>query len=220
MNREFMNDVSHLFKEPVKQDKEGRFACPVCGKKYSTRAGVYRHIGEEACAPAHLMFADTVTEDVAYDLFVETVGYYNKHQRFGIGSFRKSKYYKGVTALALHCMSNKVNAQLFCDWIRLVKKPRYYNHLLSLGMKDSSLVDFRKHLVRNEELIDSEQFFEQNEEMLLKNTPFLIRSIQRGDIGLDFCMDHNDIDLGSRVESMTEADRIHLLAVVSVKEGK
>lgn len=218
MNTNHINDVSELYQQPVEQDAKGRFVCPVCDKPYATRAGIHRHMSEQDCAPANKLFADTVTEDVGYEFFIATVGYYNKNQRKGLGAFRKSKYYKAVLRATLHCMNNKVDGTLFFEWIKLAKKPKYYNHALSLMMKDTVLVEFREHLVKNEELIESERFFEQNEEAVLSNDSFLIRAIERGDIGLDYAMGHSSIDLNGRVDKLAEANRIHLLKVISIKE--
>ncbi len=216
---EYYNDVSHMYQEPAKELKNGKFQCPVCGAEYATRSGVFKHMQKQDCAPASLMFEGTITEDVAHSLFCDTVGHYSKHQRKSLSSFRKSKHYRGVLQATLHCMNNKIDSVLFMEWIRMSKKPRYYNHLMSLAVKDSTLVDFRNHLIKNEELIDSSYFFERNEEQILKSDSFLIRSLQRGDIGLDYCMNHKDIDLMSRIDGMCEANRIHLLSVVKVKEG-
>lgn len=218
MNTEHMNDVSHLFEQPVTTDKKGRFVCPVCKKDYATRAGIFRHMEKQDCAPADLLFADTVTERIGYEFFITTVPEFNKNQRKGIGTFRKSKYYRQVLMYVLHCMTNKEDPYLYYEYIKVKKKPRYYNQVLSYLMKDTSLVEFRNHLIKNEQLIESEQFFQANEEELLSNCAFLVRSIERGDIGLDYCM-HSSIDLASRVDSFPEATKIHLLKVIDIKES-
>lgn len=219
MNTEHVNDVSHLFQKPVETDKKGRFVCPVCGKDYATRAGIFRHMEKQDCAPADLLFADTVTERIGYDFFISSAPEFNKNQRKGLSVFRKSKYYRQVLMYVLHCMTNKADPYMFYEWAKLKKKPRYYNHILSLMMKDTSLVEFREHLIQNEELIDSEKFYQANEEYLLSNTAFLVRSLERGDIGLDFCMNHPSVDLTSRVDAFPEATKIHLLKVLTIKEA-
>ena len=219
MNNQHINDVSELYNKEVKTDSKGRFVCPVCDKPYSTRAGIFNHIKEQDCAPPVKLFGDTITEKLGYDFFIATVCEFNKNQRSGLSAFRRSRYYKAVLRLMLHCMNNKVDAYLFYEWAKIKRKPRYYNNVLSIMMKDTSLVEFRKHLLQNEELIDSEKFYEQNEETILSNTSFLIRAIERGDIGLDFCLNHDTIDLGSKIDTLADANRIHLLKVVGIKEG-
>lgn len=212
----FVNDVDHLYDQLVAQDSNGRFICPVCEKDYATRAGIHKHLAARDCAPTSLLFEGTVTEDVGLTFYQKTVGEFNPRARGTLIAFRKSRYYSAVLKFVLHCMNNKVDSEMFFYWIKAAKRPRYYNQALSMGMKDSMLVEFRDHLIKNPELIDSESFFEQHRERLLSDNVFLTRALERGDISLPFCMNHPEINLNERVDNFDDGSRIRVLAVLKV----
>lgn len=217
--RHYFNDLSHLFEQgPTADFTKMEFECPVCEKKYNTRAGVEKHMKKQECAPAVKMFSNTLTEDLALAFFKETVGEYSPKQVTTVKALRKSKSYKPLMRFILHCMNNKTDPYMFFWWITNEKKPKYYIQALSLGMKDSILVQFRNFLVKNQHLIESEQFFDQNRNELLKDDWMLIRSLERGDIGLNFCIDNEEIDLYDRASNMNAGMRASLANIITTVE--
>ena len=217
----YYNDISYLFEQQPECDwNKMEFTCPVCNKKYRTRAGLEKHMKQQDCAPATKIFADTLTEDLSLAFFKETVGEYNPKQRTSLKALRASKSYKPLMRYILHCMANKQDPYMFFYWITKQKKPKYYNQALSMGLKDSTLIEYRNFLIYNQHLIESEDFFEHNEQEVLNDDWFLVRSLERGDVGLDYCINSENIDLMKRVENMSVGVRSSLANVISKAEGK
>ena len=206
LNVRLMNDVSDLYNE-VPKENNGDFECPVCGKVYKTRAGIFKHMKEQDCAPAHLVFKGTATETVAHDLYAATVSQFMPRARKTLQAFRKSKVYKPYLRFALHGMQNKLDVALLFEWILEKKKPMYVNAALSLGLKKSITDEFRMFLKQNPDLIPSEQFYESYKEDMKIFPDFLVRSLEKAQISIKYLHEvgfFNEVDVTNYPEHLKD----------------
>lgn len=218
MNPKHINDLTELYAKPVIGNKDGSFKCPVCLKDYQTRVGIMKHMEAKECASAVSLFTGTITEEIGYKFYSEVCHHYANRAPMKTSTFRKNKAYKPVLRFILHCMTNKTDPYLYFFFLQsMCGKHRFITIPLSAGLKDTSLKAFRVHLMRNEELIESEKFFNSNEANFNADPSFVVRAVQRGDIGMMWLI--NNFNLVEKASNYPEAIRIALIKVLDLIEN-
>lgn len=216
-----VNDLDHLYDQPaIKHTDKIAWDCPVCGKTYNTGAGIHKHMKKRDCADVKLKFKGTVTEKVGHEIFGHTIGDFTNTRTTTLIAFRKHNSYKGVLRFVLFCMDNKIDPSMYYEWILQYREPKYYNQLLKMAVTDSTLKDYMLFRVRNEEIIDSERFFERNQEKLKADIVFLMRSLERGDIAIGYALKNDELRLEERLQTSGQVMKQRMIILLDMAGNK
>lgn len=192
-NFTFMNDVAKYFQDFDPEE----MTCPVCEKEYKSVASFEKHIEkavEGECATYRQLFANTITEDTAHEVFVDVSMGFRKATPTKVQFFRKSPSYKPMIEVVLFCQENEVDVDGYLTWVRSASPwIKHLNQLLSYAMEDSTLKQFRQFLIENEEVIESAGFAEQYDERLWNDELFVFKSLRKGHVGVLFMIEHYDL---------------------------
>ena len=213
-----MNDVPQIeMTEALLEEMK----CPSCGKQYKAQKSFIRHINEHnesfQCVPTYVLFEGTTTESIGLKFYTNHIGYFNRNTTFKLSSFRKSKDYANTMRFILQCMKFEASPELLFNYTRLKNKGlKYYQAVLTVAMKETTLRDFRIHMLRNEDLIDSDQFYEANKEDIDNDEVFLYHSLRKAKIGFNYLIDNtnfldrfdNDMSLGIKEKIQIIADDV------------
>lgn len=209
-----MNDVPEI--EITQELIDGR-KCPSCNKQYKSEKAFLRHIEEHnetfQCVPTYVLFEATTTESIGLKFYAQHIGYFSRNKTFRLSSFRKSKDYANTMRFVLQCMKFETSPEMLFNYTRLKNKGlKYYQAVLSVAMKERTLKEFRIHLLRNEDLIDSEQFAEANE-AAMDDEVFIYHALRKAKIGFNYLFENtNFLEWFERDMSMGVKDKIQHLA--------
>ena len=203
------NNVERLYGQPVLSDNE-KWYCPVCQKGYKQKKSLENHINKRNCHSYVDLFHDTVSERYMYDVYKEMIeDNMIPPSKGGVKGFRKSKYYKPIANLLIYWSRNNCDMDMLAMYVLYFNRKNHFNHtitLLNSIASDGFLREFRGYLMKNEHLIDSESFFNNYKERLQSDTTFMLRSLERGDIGLSYLLDDMREGMDAHLESMTNAE--------------
>lgn len=196
------NNIDSLYEQDIIED-EGRYICPVCNKSYKTEKGVKNHMRKKDCFSYQTLIKNTMLELTCYTLYKLLLAEMNSLGNVSISSFRKSGYYKPIAKFVIFCKLHEVKD--INSYLRYInsKGVNSIHGLLKVGVKESTLRDYRIHLQRNPEEIDNSLFLEKYLDALKTDDKFLVRSIEKGHISLMFlALSQNEFDFDERVESL------------------
>lgn len=189
----YQKDIDELYDGlSVEQNTDGTYQCPVCRKQYKQYKSALNHVQKRNCYHLQDIFAGSITEQNAFDIYKEAMSVLSPQRKMVLSGFRKSREYKPALEFALFCMNNRVKSDIYTQWIIQKFRPSIFNYIKTIGQKDETLRQFRDFLIINEQCIDSEYFFEQNQQRLYDDEVFMVRSLERGDIGLRYLIDQFD----------------------------
>lgn len=211
------NDVSKLYEQPY-MELGDEFICPVCSKRYKTKKGIENHLARQDCHTAQDLFRNTTSEKYIYDCYKDLIeqGYIRGSTSLAV--FRKSRSYKPLAKLLIYWSRNKMRMDLLPFYaFYCVQTLKGDNHIVKLysATSDDLLREFRKKLATDfRDLIDSERFYNENEERLKEDLSFMIRSLERADITINYLM--NKMDLYEATERMTPPETSRLLSFLDL----
>ena len=190
------NDVSKLYDQPIQETVDG-FICPVCNKKYKYKKSLTNHVNKQDCYTFVDLFQDTVSEEYMKECFDALVEEFKiKKKKQPMEQFRKSRYYKPIAKLLVYWSRNKCDLDLIVYYMLFCEKKIKYNSLVQMiymATDDKYLREFRKFLYNNEEYINSESFVTANWDYLYRPS-FMIRSLERADVGVNYLFKTIDVD--------------------------
>lgn len=169
------------------------YYCPVCGKKYKTKKPFDKHLEKRNCHNYVDIFRDTITEEYTFEAFKELKG-----KNISLSYFRRSRVYKPLSNIFMMWSRLRFDVDLFSCFILYLEKKKkkdndqYFKFLFNVN--DYDYKSFRKYLRKNEHLIDSETFYNRNKYHLQNDTTFFLKSIRRGDIGIEFAVNHLNME--------------------------
>jgi hypothetical protein len=196
------NDIDTLYEKSIIEDN-GKFICPVCGKSYKTEKGAKNHMSKRDCFSYLVLIKDTMLELTCYSLYKLLVAEMGTISRVSVTSFRKSGYYKAVAKFVIFCKLHEVKD--INSYLRYInsKGVDSVHALLKVGVKETTLREYRIYLQKNPEEIDSVSFFEKYADYLETDDKFLIRSIEKGHISLLYLVTgQNQFDIDERIEGL------------------
>lgn len=207
INHTHMNKLADLYVISTTPEPNGKFKCNVCGKEYARQSTYTKHIQAQDCFNFSDLFKGTSIEDDGFFMFRELMSVFNPKCRVSMMYFRKAKIYNSVLRLILRCIQMEVtNPGDYVSWAYKKNKPKQAQQLLSYLNYDTSVYSFRRHLIANPNLIDSKSFFSRYGDDLKKDHLFLLRSLQKGHISIQYLMELpvNVFDFDGIVSTMPE----------------
>lgn len=185
------------------------FRCSVCHKEYKTKHGAEKHLDKRSCHTALSVFKDTEFENTMYKVYK----YITRSQGSSLFGLRSSKIYRQLAIFTGYLLNNLRHDMIeryiiyitnYYTLPALATKKFYY--VKTIGMKDSTLVAFREHLLKYQNIIPTPD----NDlvAQLSDDPQALIRALERCDVSLDDADRYIDIDV--MVGKMTESQKIRL----------
>lgn len=187
------NDVSYLYESGLIENEDGTHTCPVCKKKYKNKKSAQKHLDKQDCYKIQDLFGGTEFEKQAFHLFKEILASTNPSARTTVSTFRKSKSYSQIVRFILFTSYHDVyDKGLYYSWLNDIIGIRYMTKILSEGIKESRLREFRRWLQSHPSYIDSETFLDRYKEDLIEDQHFFIRSIEKGHVSIEYLSKSND----------------------------
>lgn len=193
------NDINELYNQPVLETRNG-WMCPVCEKEYKRRTFLNKHLESKKCHSIVDVFKNTETEMFgleAYQFIQEEHTFIRKIN--SLSQFRRSKLYKPIMESIVFWSQNKGSMHQFKFYIlwctRLVRSNTDLYKAIYSSKQEKNLKEFRLFLQRKTpHVIDSERFHNINKDKLLNDNWFLLRSIERADISLEYAIQNMGMD--------------------------
>jgi len=191
MTVEIVNDLEAMFVGDVVPSDDGSFKCPVCEKSYKRKANAEKHFAEKLCYSYRNMFKGTETEGHLYTIYKQL-----RTTQYGTSSFfkfQKSKQYDIIARFHIFCYDNNVREQFsyiqygldrFSDDVKSAFQ------ILPILTKESILKDYYYWRRCNVSVDESDMFVNSNRDRLLEDKNFMLRSLERGDVGLQYLIDN------------------------------
>jgi len=211
VNIKMMNDVAEVYEQEPKII-DGKRVCPACGKMFKTESGYKSHIAKRECFNYLTLVKDTLLEVRIYDTYKKLIAALNPKARSSLTKFRKSKYYNPIARFVLFCIVHEIKDQdLYLEWINQKLKATTINAILSKGIKETNLRNFRLFLQVNEDNIKSKEYYERYEKDLKSDANFLTRSLEKSLISFKYLAERQDFYFEQTMESLP-IDYQHRLA--------
>lgn len=211
-----INDLDKLFSQPITTDGD-RFKCPVCGKKYKTLKGAEKHYAQKDCADIKVLLKGTVLEEGARELYSSIC-----ESNIAMYFFRRTRNYTSMLKFMAKCNLFEIKQQgLYFTFV--AKKYAKCSitdvaRVVSFAVNKDNIENFRAFLQGSGyRHVDSASFIDKYKKDLLNDPTFLIRSIEKSHIALEYIMNNDNelseailnlpIDYASRVEYLYEKSR-------------
>jgi hypothetical protein len=205
MGIKHFNEIDEIYKNSLIYGSH-TITCSVCDKVYKRKNDrlAKEHIGKKKCHSYYQVFKKTITEELLYDIYLRIcAAHYQKHgKKVMLLNFRKftnTQSYNQAAKLYMFCFNNKIRNILdYVDYVIDNTHWKYDNQLVSNGIRDSVLIEYRKTKTKTLDKESNEKFYNQNKDRLFSDTGFLLRSLERGDINYKYffkkCSFDNIID--------------------------
>lgn len=188
-----VNDVSHLYEQGLIVNEDATFTCPVCKKTYKQHGSAQKHLEKQECYRLHDLFENTEYEKQGSLFFREIMSSVNPRARVTLSTFRKAKLYAPVIRFILFTSYHDVlDKGLYYSWLDEIVNIKHTTKILSEGIKESRLREFRKWLQSNPSFIDSETFLDRYGNDLIEDQHFFIRSIEKGHVSASYLAESDD----------------------------
>lgn len=195
------NDIEEQYNVPPIKT-EDRWVCPVCKKEFKTETGVRKHMEKKFCFTYQTLLKDTLLEIKVYQMYKTLIAAYNENAKVSLKSFRKSKFYASVSKFVIFCQIHEVkDAIKYLEWLNWFCGWNHMNALLSNGIKESNVRNYRLYLQASED-IDSETFYDRYKTGLVTDPAFLTRSIEKSLISIRFLAKQEDFDFENIMENL------------------
>lgn len=200
-----INDVDKLYQGALIESDEG-FRCNVCGKVYKKLKSAQDHINKKDCYNALDLFKNTQNEIGAYSLYKSVIGEFNPSARISITIFRRSPMYGSCVKTYIFCMISGLSEQMafeYMIWAKEIKKVKTPSGVFTFCRSDEWLSNFRAFCRVNQTiLIDSARFYNKYTEDLQEDHLFLVRSLEKANIGLLYLLDNAEWFTSEFIENM------------------
>lgn len=199
-----LNDIDALYDAGPKIMKNGAIQCPVCEKIYQSETAAKKHVEKRNCHDLKKVIEGTIFEMKAYALYKMLLAALNDKAKVSMSTFRKSPLYKPVARFSMFCSANEVfSMDTYVAYLNEIKGIEHVGAILSEGIKEKSLADFRLFAQRMN-LIPSEDFYAKYRDDLLTDDNFLVRSIEKARISLQFLasLPVEEFDFCTRMENL------------------
>ena len=196
------NNIKDLYEQEYTKNDQGKFVCPVCGKVYKTEKAIQKHMNRQDCFTYLSLLKDTMTEVKVYTLYKNLVEAFNPKARVSFTRFRKSKQYKPCARFILFCHSNEVKEiETYIEWLSWSKNCSNMSSILSTGVKETVLREFRIHQQVTED-IKSQTFYERYKDDLKTDAHFLTRSIEKSHISVTYLATKEDFNFEETLQNL------------------
>jgi len=196
-----LNNIEQLYQQPVIKTNEG-WQCPVCGKGYKSEKRAKTHVDKQDCVTYQSLLKDTLLEIKVFSVYKLIIAAYSPAAKVSLQSFRKSRYYKAVSKFVMFCHLHEIKDVIkYLEWINWEKDIHHMNALLSNGVKESVLREYRMHCQVIDD-IDSDAFYERNEKALKQDPQFLVRSIEKALISITYLAYKENFNFENTMESL------------------
>ena len=197
----------------IDEMSEKPYGCPVCGKSWKKLQTLEKHLEKQNCHSLRDIYDGTVYEQTAYNIYSSVLEFFNPKARTSFNKFKESKSYNSFIRLSSFCTINEIKEiGHYLGWLINTKKVKKIHILISEGLKESNVREFRLFLQKRD-LINSSAFFEKYEDDLRdKNDPmFFVRSIEKGHISVKFLMNHAEFDFYERVYELPVGYQLQII---------
>lgn len=188
------NEIDEIYAQPILDAPNGDYMCPVCKRTYKDKQRVVEHMAHRDCHSYSQIFKGTRVETQIFKIHKE-ISEFKGLRGYTLANFRKTGMYTVLAKLYVFCTNNKLVFREYVDYlISTAPKKMGAAKALHLGLLESTLNEFMRvrRFCRESELCD--QFFMRNETRLKKDPARMLRAIERGDISVDYFVEHVDVD--------------------------
>jgi len=197
-----INEIDAMYDKGVTSHQNGLHVCGVCGKVYKTLKAAQKHMERKDCYKLFDLVKDTMHETKAYTLYKTLVSALNPNARVTLNIFRKSPMYNPVVRFSMYCSLNEVfSTDIYVSWLNEIKGIEQVNAILSEGIKDDTLREFRL-FAHKHELMPSELYYQRYKDLLMEDDDFLVRSIEKAKIGAIFIAKEATFPFVERMEAL------------------
>jgi len=211
-----MNDVNAVYDRGLKYLKNKLIVCPMCEKTYSSESAAIKHLNARSCHRMRDLIEGTVHETKAYAMYKVIISNMKPDAQISLSTFRKSPMYNPISRFTMFCSLHSVfDADVYLSWLNEVKKIENVNVILKEGVREDVLREFRI-FAQKYNIIPSEKIYNMYRDDLLTDDEYLVRCIEKAQIGLVFLATRDDfpfterfdklpLDYQNRIREMAEA---------------
>lgn len=197
-----MNDIDAMYDAGMKKLNNGLLLCPVCGKSYKCQIAANKHIAARDCHSMKDLVKGTVHEVKGYAMYQLLVSNLNPSARITLTTFQKSPMYNPVMKFTMFCSLHAVfDCNVYLSWLNEIKKFVHVNQILKEGIREDNLREFRL-FAQKYNLIPSEKIYNAYREDLLTDDEYLVRCIEKAQIGLNFLARQEDFPFEERLAAL------------------
>lgn len=197
-----INDIDALYDKGLKKLKNGLLVCPVCEKTYSNEPAAIKHLNARSCYKMQDVISGTVHETKAYAMYKVIISSMKPTARISLSTFRKSPLYGPIARFTMFCSLHSVfDADVYLAWLNEVKGFENLHTVLKEGIREDNLREFRI-FAQKYNIIPSEKIYNAYREDLLTDDEYLVRCIEKAQIGLVFLASRDDFPFSERFESL------------------
>lgn len=197
-----LNDIDAIYEKGLKRLKNNLLVCPVCEKTYSNEAAAIKHLNARSCHKMQDVIAGTVHETKAYAMYKVIISSMKPDAQITLNTFRKSPLYNPIARFTMFCSLHAVfDADVYLAWLNEVKGFENVNTVLKEGVREDNLREFRL-FAQKYNIIPSEKIYNAYREDLLTDDEYLVRCIEKAQIGLAFLASRDDFPFSERFESL------------------
>lgn len=206
-----INDIEDVYNQDIIEEN-GKFVCPVCSKSYKRKSSAEKHLAKEDCLSLLDMFKNTTTEIKAYTHYKFLVGSVNPNATVSLQIFKKSPAYNGCIRLTLFLMYHEMLNlfETYVQWLVEFKRSQTIHAILSVGVKESVLADFRVFLHIYPQFIDNDKFYRSYREDLIEDSEFLVRSLEKAKISMKYLLSQEDFPFEEVMQKMEPGYQIRV----------
>lgn len=213
-------ELDEIYSKKIISYGDGTFECPVCGKEYKTQKGIDRHYAQRDCHSAKDVFsADKYVTDF-YKLYIQVSSLSPKEKRgYTKNQFRNNKRaYNSVANYYWYCYQNKI--QDYYDYIEYILMNASMSTpvmAFNVAQNDRLLKDYRRYKISHITFEESETFYNRNQSRIPSDTNFLLRALERGEIGIHHLNELFDVD--AMMSGFSEIEDERLQSVIDIFQG-
>lgn len=197
-----MNNIDALYDAGMKKLRNGLLVCPVCEKTYKCESSAKKHIEARDCHSMKDLVKGTVHEVKGYAMYQLLVSNLNPEARVSLQLFQKSPMYNPVMKFTMFCSLHAVfDCNVYLSWLNEIKKFVHVNQILKEGIREDNLREFRI-FAQKYDLIPSAKIYDAYREDLLTDDEYLVRCIEKAQIGLNFLAKQEDFPFEERLASL------------------
>lgn len=215
------NELSQIYSKSIQNHADGTFECPVCHKIYKSSKRAQTHYSKQSCHSVRDIVTDETYISEFYKIYSQVLCIANPNVRMSKSQFKNNnRAFGAVAKYFLYAYTNKINNYYdYLEYVLLHGKMSTPVIAFSLAQDDEWLRLYRCYKVRTISKEESDEFYNKNQAAIPDNIPFTLRSIERGEIGLEYLDGY--FNSAFFLESLTdiEYERLHKV-YKKCREGK
>ena len=201
-NLKTLNDIDAVYDKGLKYLKNKLMICPVCEKSYSSETAAKKHLEARNCHKMQDVISGTVHETKAYAMYKVIISSMKPDAKISLTTFRKSPLYNQIARFTMFCSLHSVfDADVYLAWLNEVKGIENVSTVLKEGVREDNLREFRI-FAQKYDIIPSEKIYNAYRDDLLTDDDFLVRCIEKAQIGILFLADQPDFPFEDRLASL------------------